>query len=157
MRLVKFKKNYPGCWANGKKEEKEKVMKKVSLFGTICMSLLAAVFMVAPRAMAAGKTVTMSAKTFKSEHAADTKAEKMGEVFVMSGKVKAAEAQYHTAVVECPVKGQMFTVAGPLAPNAVLKKGGKSAQLNDFKEGEHVQVKWQATKSGHLILMLAAK
>ena len=132
-------------------------MKKVSLFGTIGMSLLVAVFMVAPRAMAAGKTVIMSEKTFKAEHAADTKAEKVSEVFVMSGKVKAAEPQYNTAVVECPVGGQMFTVAGPLAPQAVLKKGGESTQLENFKEGDHVQVKWQATKNGHLILMLAAK
>jgi hypothetical protein len=132
-------------------------MKKVSLFGTICMSLLVAVFMVAPRATAAGKTVTMSEKTYKAEHAADMKAEKMGAVFIMSGTVKAAEPQYNTAVVECPVGGQMFTVAGPLAPQAVLKKGGKSAQLQDFKEGEHVKVKWQATENGHLILMLATK
>jgi hypothetical protein len=132
-------------------------MKKVSFFGTICMSMLVAVFMVVPRVMAAGKTVNMSEKTFKAEHAADMKAEKLGEVFVMSGKVKAAEPQYHTAVVECPVGGQMFTVAGPLAPQAMLKKGGKSVQLKAFKEGEHVQVKWQATENGHLILMLAAK
>ena len=132
-------------------------MKKVSLFGTICMSLLVAVFMVAPRATAAGKTVTMSEKTFKADQAADTKAEKTGEVFIMSGKVKAAEPQYNTAVVECPVGGQLFTVAGSLAPKAVLKKAGKSAELKDFKEGEHVQVKWQATENGHLILMLAAK
>ena len=132
-------------------------MKKLSLIGTVCMSLLVAVFMVVPRATAAGNTVKMSEKTFKAEQAADTKAEKMGEVFIMSGKVKAAEAQYHTAVVECPVGGQTFTVAGPLAPKAVLKKGGKSVELKDFKEGEHVQVKWQATENGHLILMLAAK
>jgi len=129
-------------------------MKKASLFGTIFVCLLAAVFMVAPQATAAD---TMSQKTYKAEHAADMKAEKTGEIFVMAGNVKAAEPQYNTAVVECPVGGQMFTVAGPLAQRAVLKKGGKSAQLKDFKEGEHVRVKWQATEKGHLILMLAAK
>ena len=129
-------------------------MKKAFLCQTICVSLIVAVFMVAPQATAAD---TMSQKTYKAEHAADMKAEKTGEIFVMSGKVKAAEPQYNTAVVECPVGGQMFTVAGPLAQKAVLKKGGKSAQLKYFKEGEHVQVKWQATEKGHLILMLAAK
>ncbi|MEJ2164657.1 MAG: hypothetical protein P8X90_03945 [Desulfobacterales bacterium] len=132
-------------------------MKKVSLFGTICMSLLLAVFMIAPRATAAGKTVMMSEKTYKAEHAADMQAEKMGEIFVMSGTLTAAVPEYNTAVIECPVGGQMFTVAGPLAHKAVLKKGGKSVQLQDFKEGEKVKVKWQATENGHLILMLAAK
>ncbi len=132
-------------------------MKKAFLFGTICMFLLAAVFMAAPWATAAGKTAMMSEKTYEAEHSADMRAMKNDKIFVMSGTVTAADPQYNTAVIKCPVGGQMFTVAGPLASKAVLKKGGKSAQLTDFKEGEHVKVKWQATENGHLILMLAAK
>jgi hypothetical protein len=136
---------------------KERAMKKTSLFGVVCMSLLVAVFMVAPRATAAGKMVPSSNKTFQTEHAADMRAQKMGETFTMSGTVKAVDSKDNTAVIECPVKGQMFTVAGPIAPKANLEKGGKAAQLSDFKEGQHVNVKWQATEQGHRILMLAAK
>jgi hypothetical protein len=132
-------------------------MKKVSLFGAVCMSMLMAVFMIAPRATASGKMGPTSAKTFRTEHSADMKAQKMGEIFTMSGTVKAVDSKDNTAVIECPLKGQMFTVAGPIAPKANLEKGGKPAQLNDFKEGQHVDVKWQATEQGHRILMLAAK
>lgn len=132
-------------------------MKKISLFEALCMSVLMAVFMVAPQAMASGKMGKMSDKTFQAEHAADMKAQKTGEIFTMSGTIKAVSAEYNTAVVECPLKGQIFTVAGPLGPKADLLIGGKTAQLNNFTQGEHVNVKWQATEQGHLILMLAAK
>jgi hypothetical protein len=132
-------------------------MKKVSLFGAVCMSVLMAVFMVATGATASGNMGKMSAKTYQAEHAADMKAQKMGEIFSMAGTVKAVDPEYNTAVVECPLSGQMFTVAGPLAPKADLLIGGKTAQLKNFTQGEHVNVKWQATENGHLILRLAAK
>ncbi len=132
-------------------------MKKISLFEALCMSVLMAVFMVAPQAMASGNMGKMSDKTFQAEHAADMKAQKTGEIFTMSGTLKAVDTEYNTAVVECPLKGLMFTVAGPLGPKADLVIGGKAAQLNNFTQGEHVKVKWQATEKGHLILMLAAK
>jgi hypothetical protein len=140
-----------------KHHSKEKVMKKASLFGAVCMSVLMAVFMVAPRATASGKMGPMPDKTFQAEHAADMQAQKMGEIFTMAGTVKAVDSQSNTAVIECPLRGQTFTVGGALAPKAHLKMAGKSAQLADFKEGQHVNVKWQATEQGHLILMLAAK
>lgn len=139
------------------KDEKEKTMKKAFLFGTTCMSLLVAVFIAAPWATAAGKTAMMSEKTYEAEHAADMRAMKNDKIFVMSGTLTAAVPEYNTAVIECPVGGQIFTVAGPLTQKAALKKGGKSAKLQDFKAGEKVKVKWQATENGHLILMLAAK
>lgn len=132
-------------------------MKRLSLFGTVGIAALMALVMIAPRATASDKKGSMSAKTFQEEHATDMRDQKMGKVFTMSGTLKAAEPQYNTAVVECPVGGQLFTVAGPLAPKVVLKKGGKSAQLSDFKAGEEVKVKWQATEKGHLILMLSEK
>ena len=132
-------------------------MKKVSIFGAVCMSMLMAVFMVAPQAMASGKMSPMSNKTFQAEHAADMRAQKMGEIFTMSGTVKAVDSKDNTAVIACPLNGQIFTVAGPIAPKANLEKSGKPAQLSDFKEGQHVNVKWQATEEGHRILMLAAK
>ena len=132
-------------------------MKKVSLFGTFGMGLLMALFMVAPSAMASGNMANMSAKTYQAEHAADMKAQKMGERFAMAGTVKAIDSEYNTAVVECPLGGQTFTVAGPLAPKADLVIGGKTAQLKNFTQGEHVHVKWQATENGHLIHNLTAK
>lgn len=132
-------------------------MKKAFLCGTICVSLIVAVFVAAPWATAADKADMMSKKQYKSAHAADMRAMQKNKIFVMSGTLTAAVPQYNTAVIECPVGGQMFTVAGPLAQKAVLKKGGKSVQLGDFKEGEKIKVKWQATEDGHLILMLAAK
>jgi len=132
-------------------------MKKVSVFGAVCMYVLTALFIIAPRAMASGKVDIMSNKTFQAEHAADMRAEKRGEIFTMSGTLKVVDTTHNTAVIHCPLNGQIFTVAGPLAPKAKLEIGGKTAQLKNFKDGEHVNVKWQATEQGHLILMLAAK
>ena len=132
-------------------------MKKGSLFGTVWMALLMAVFMVAPSAMASGNMGNMSAKTYQAEHAADMRAQKTGEIFTMAGTVKAVDSEYNTAVIECPLGSQMFTVAGPLAPKADLVIGGKTAQLKNFTQGEHVHVKWQATENGHLIHNLTAK
>ena len=121
------------------------------------MSMLMAVFMVSPRAMASGKMGPMSNKTYQLEHSADMKAQKTGEIFTMSGTVKAVDSKANTAVIECPVNGQTFTVAGSIAPKASLEQGGKTVQLSAFKDGQHVNVKWQATEEGHRILMLAAK
>ena len=132
-------------------------MKKLSAFGAACMSLLMALFIIAPRAMASATMETMSQKTFQAEHAADMKAQKMGEIFTMSGTLKSVDVTHNIAVINCPLNGQIFTVAGPLAPKVSLEIGGKTAQLKNFKDGEHVNVKWQATEQGHLILMLAAK
>jgi hypothetical protein len=77
----------------------------------------------------------------------------------MSGKITTVDLKDNTAVIDCPEgKGkEIFTVAGPIAPEAKLEKGGKAAQLKDFKEGESVTVKWKAVQDGHLILRLAAK
>ena len=108
-------------------------------------------------AMAAEMKTGMAAKSFAKDEAADVKATRMGEVFLMSGKIQALDLQHDTAVIDCPVGGKIFTVGGPLAPKAVLKKGGKAAQLKDFRQGEAVSVKWKAVPEGHLILMLSAK
>ena len=80
-----------------------------------------------------------------------------GKTYVMSGKVTAVDTAYNTVVIDVPLGKEMFTVAGPLSPKAVLRKGGKPAHLTDFMVGESVKVKWQATDEGHLITALEAK
>ena len=71
------------------------------------------------------------------------------KTWVMTGKVSAIDHHYNTVVVEVPLaKGQIFTVGGPLAPNAVVKKAGKTASLNNFKIGEKVTVKFYNSKTG---------
>jgi hypothetical protein len=115
------------------------------------MVIFVSVALVATQATAAGKETGMKAK------ASAMKAVKSGEVYVMSGKIQAVDLQAETAVINCPEGKEMFTVAGPLAPKAELTKGGKPAQLKDFKEGENVTVKWKTAPEGHLILMLTAK
>jgi len=85
----------------------------------------------------------------------DTKA------WVMTGKITAIDHQYHTVVVNVPQgKGQIFTVAGPLAPKAKVEKAGKMAALNNFNIGEKVTVKFHNLKDGQgpvITELLAAK
>ena len=126
-------------------------MKKSFLWSGVLLVVFLSVALVATQATAAGKETEMKAK------ASEMKSAKSNEVYAMSGKIKAMDLQDETAVIECPVGKKMFTVAGPLAPKAELKKGGKPAQLKDFEEGESVNVKWKAVAQGHLILMLTAK
>ena len=46
------------------------------------------------------------------------------ETYKMKGKITAIDTKDHTVVVNVHIeKGKFYTVAGPLAPNAVLKKG----------------------------------
>jgi len=81
-----------------------------------------------------------------------------GKVYVMRGVLSAVDLGCNTAVVKVPLSGgKTFTVAGTLAPDVVLKRGGSLAKLQDFKVGEKVTVKWCSTTQGHLILALTAK
>jgi hypothetical protein len=126
-------------------------MKKSSFLSGVLMVGFLSVSLAATEATAAGKETGMK------PNASEMKAVKSGEVYVMSGKIQGVYPQWDTAVINCREGKEIFTVAGPLAPKAELKKGGKPAQLKDFKEGESVTVKWKAVPEGHLILMLSAK
>jgi len=76
-------------------------------------------------------------------------------VYEMRGKISAVEPTEHTVVIEVPMEdGKLFTVGGPLAANATVRKGGHGATLADFSPGEEVTVKWKSIKTGHLILIL---
>jgi hypothetical protein len=126
-------------------------MKKSFFWSGMLMVVFMAVALIATPAIAAEKEMGMKPKSV------EMKPVKTGEVYVMSGKLQGVYPQWGTAVIECPVGKQVFTVAGPFAPKAELLKGGKPAQMGAFKEGENVTVKWKAVPDGHLILMLSAK
>ena len=81
------------------------------------------------------------------------------KTYKMKGTITAIDQQDNTVVVNVPLeKKEVYTVAGPLAPNAILKKGGKTGvSLKDFNVGDPVIVEWEVTDKGHLIKMLAAK
>ncbi len=130
-------------------------MKKSFLRG-IVVAFLAVVWAVG-LAAAGQEQAGMSDKEFDKLHKADMQAEKGGKVFLMSGKIAAINLPTRNVVIESPTNGQIFTVGGPVSPNAVLKIGGNSARLDDFGLGTSVTVKWQATKNGPVILMLKAK
>jgi hypothetical protein len=49
---------------------------------------------------------------------------------------------------------RMFTAGGTVSPEAVLKKAGKSLNLEEFQVGDRVTIKWKATEQGCLILLL---
>jgi hypothetical protein len=77
----------------------------------------------------------------------------------MVGEITYIDPLHKTVVVEVPVGKaeygeQLFTVAGPLASGAELIKGSRSAELEDFKVGDRVTVKWKTIETGHLILSL---
>jgi hypothetical protein len=79
------------------------------------------------------------------------------KAFKMTGKIAAIDLGHNTVVIEAPVGGRLFTVGGPLSPEAVLERGGQSVGLADFRTGDRVTVTWKATEKGHLILSLKAK
>ncbi len=80
------------------------------------------------------------------------------KVYVMTGTLSAVDLDCNTAVVRVPLSGgKIFVVAGTLAPDVVLKKGGLKARLEDFQPGEKVTVRWRSTTKGHEILALIAK
>lgn len=78
-------------------------------------------------------------------------------IYEMRGEISAIDLAYNTVVIEVPLAGKTFTVGGPLAHEAVVKRNDKAAQLSDFQIGEWVTVKWETTEKGHLILFLKAK
>ena len=81
------------------------------------------------------------------------------EVIKMVGEITAIDFINNTVVVEVPVgktmhEKRLFTVGGPLASDAELIKESGSANLEDFKVGDRVTVKWKTIDTGHLILSL---
>ncbi|MBW1793597.1 MAG: hypothetical protein JRJ38_04100 [Deltaproteobacteria bacterium] len=76
------------------------------------------------------------------------------KIYQMKGEITAIESAYNTVVIEVPMGKRMFTVAGPLSSEAILKRGGQCAGLTDFVVGDQVTVKWRGTDKGHIIEML---
>ena len=76
------------------------------------------------------------------------------KIYQMKGEITAIESAYNTVVIEVPMGKRMFTVAGPLSSEAILKKGGQCVGLTDFVVGDQVTVKWRGTDKGHIIEML---
>lgn len=74
-----------------------------------------------------------------------------------SGEVAAIDLDFNTVVVEAPMGGRMFTVGGPLAPDAILTKGGVSVDLEDFQKGDRVNVRWKTTNTGHRIVEMTSE
>ena len=79
------------------------------------------------------------------------------KLYKMTGEITAIDVEYHTVVIEVPMVGKTFTIGGPLSPDAVLERGGQSADLTDFLVGDQVVVTWTQTDEGHLILSLTKK
>ena len=76
----------------------------------------------------------------------------------MTGTISAIDQSHQTVVIKCPLAShQIFTVGGPLAPDAKLTKNMKKVSLNDFMVGERVTVRWHSTPQGHVIDRLVAK
>lgn len=129
---------------------------KTMLHKQLVVVFLILAWIAGPAAAAQAQT-GMSPKAFERDHQADMQAVKTGKVFVMTGKITAVDPQYQTVVIDCPRSGGAFTVGGPLAAKAQLRRGGKTARLGDFSAGDPVSVKWKATPNGHLILTLNGK
>ncbi len=76
-------------------------------------------------------------------------------VYEMEGRITAIDLNAQTVVVNVPMgRKNIFTVAGPLAKDAVLKRDHKKATLAEFRVGERVLVAWVSTYQGHLIKRL---
>ena len=77
--------------------------------------------------------------------------------YIMEGKITAIDIPYKTVVIEVPMDGKNFTVAGPIKQGAILIKDGKKVSLGDFEIGDRVVVLWESTPQGHLIEKIEAK
>ena len=84
-------------------------------------------------------------------------AEATQNAYQRSGVIAAIESATNTVVVRVRMGGRMVTVVGPLSDKAVLKKGGRSVELQDFNVGDRVMVKWTNTEKGPLIEGLEAR
>jgi hypothetical protein len=75
----------------------------------------------------------------------------------VTGTISAIEPAAQTVVIEFPQGQQKFTVGGPFSPQAVVKKGGKTAHLEDFHVGDQVRASWLHTANGHEMSHLEAR
>lgn len=80
----------------------------------------------------------------------------LAATYQMHGRISAVDTAANTVVIEVKQGKELFTVGGPLAPKAMVKKGGKPVQLSAFQVGDWVQVHWERTASGHRITQLEA-
>lgn len=70
------------------------------------------------------------------------------------GEIVAIETVPGTVVVEVPDGDQLYTVAGPVTPNAILLRNREPALLSDFRIGDLVNIRWLTTEQGHRITLL---
>lgn len=71
--------------------------------------------------------------------------------YKMTGKIRGIDLNHQTIVIDVTLGSKMFTVGGPLAPDAKLTKNGEPAKLRDFSVDEQVTVIFHSTDQGHLI------
>jgi hypothetical protein len=76
---------------------------------------------------------------------------KAHDAYKMTGKIRGIDLKHQTIVIEVPLGYQMFTVGGPLAPDAKLTRSGQPATLSDFSVNEQVTVIFHSTDQGHKI------
>lgn len=76
---------------------------------------------------------------------------KAHNTYKMTGKIRGIDLNYQTIVIEVPLGATMFTVGGPLAPDAKLTKAGQPVRLSDFSVNEKVTVIFHSTDQGHVI------
>ena len=75
-----------------------------------------------------------------------------------TGRVTEIEAAQSFIAVDVPIGHKEFmTVAGQLAPKAVLKKGGKICTLNSYKVNDQVSITWRRRDDGLVIEALQGK
>ena len=64
----------------------------------------------------------------------------------------AIDSVQNTMVIEVPAGKGMFTVAGPLSSETLLKEGGQCEGLTEsVGGGDQVEVKWRGTGKGQMI------
>jgi len=74
-----------------------------------------------------------------------------GQGRTMIGSITDINSKYETVVVEVPMGGEKFTVAGPVHEQAVLERNDRPVRLDQFHSGDKVTVRWHTTESGHVI------
>ena len=81
------------------------------------------------------------------------------KLYKMAGKISAIDLKFNTVVINVPItEKKNFKVGGPLAKDAILKKGNKeNVSLKDFKVGDKVVVEWESSPQGPVLKLLKSR
>lgn len=76
-----------------------------------------------------------------------------GSILTGQGELINLDLEHQSVVVEVPLNGRVYTVAGRLSPETLVRKNDLATDLSAFKVGDSVKIGWRKTQKGHHIAL----